>query len=112
MSKSVNNQRNEILVTLGDLEIKCRLSFDNIVRIESLFDASIFEIVQDLNRGKIRADKIIDVIEISAIDEVKRADIQDAILNVGSVDALTAIVPLLLSAFAGNKSKKVDEKKS
>ena len=110
--KSVNNQRNEIIVTLGDLEVKCRLSFDAIVKVEELFDASIFEIVQDLNRGKIRADKIIDVIEIVAIEDITRESIQDAILNIGSVDALTAIVPLLLSAFAGNKSKKVDEKKS
>lgn len=108
---STNPQRNEIVVTLGNLEIKCRMSFDVIVRIEDLFDKTIFQIVQDLNQGKIRADKVVDVIEVAAIDEVKRDDIQNAILDVGSVDSMSAIVPLLLSAFAGSKSKKVDEKK-
>lgn len=110
--KPVNNQRNEILVTLGELEIKCRLSFDVIVKIEDLFDKTIFQIVQDLNQGKIRADKIIDVIEISTTEPITREVIENAIVDCGSVDSLTAIVPLLLSAFAGNKSKKVDQKKA
>lgn len=112
MTKQPNQQRNEILVTLGDLEIKCRLSFDTIVKIEDLFDATIFQIVQDLNAGKIRANKVADVIEIAAIEPITREAIEDAIVNTGSVDSLTALVPLLLSAFAGNKKQKVDEKKS
>lgn len=112
MTKPINTQRNEILVKLGDLEIKCRLSFDTIVKIEDLFDATIFQIVQDLNAGRIRANKVADVIEIAMIESVTREAIEEAILNTGSVDSLTALVPLLLSAFAGNKKQKVDEKKS
>lgn len=111
MTKQPNQQRNEIIVTLGELEIKCKLSFDTIVKIEDLFDATIFQIVQDLNAGKIRANKVADVIEIAMIEQVTRDAIEEAIVSTGSVDSLTAIVPLLLSAFAGNKKQKVDEKK-
>lgn len=111
MTKTINSQRNEVLVTLGELEIKCRLSFDTIVKIENLFDATIFEIVQKLNLGKIRTDKLVDVIEIATIESITREEIQDAIVDTGSVDSLTAVVPLLLTAFAGCKNKK-EEKKS
>lgn len=107
-----NKQRNEHLIELGDKSFVCKLTLSNIVEIEDYFDKTIFELVQLLDQGKFRVNQIIKVLEICCVNETPIEEIESAVLDAGTLVALTAITPLLLSAFAGNQNTSSTEKKS
>lgn len=113
MAKSVNKQKNEILITIGDYSVKCRMSFSAIVEIEDLCDKTVFEIGTLVDQKKLSASKLIDIIEIASVDEIKREDIESAVEDFGIAQLENGVFMLMLSSFVGGENlKKVEEKKS
>ena len=99
-----NPQRNEHLIKIGEFETIGKMTIDNIVRIEQAMDKSIYEIVEMLDKAKLKVADIIVIISIASVKPIDDSKLTEAIAFEGPMVALTAVLPLLSSAFAGQKN--------
>lgn len=102
-----NPFRNEVEVTLADKKIKLRATFDCIAKLEDYFDAPLFNIVmQKLNNADMRLGQIVEVYALgseAAEQPVSREELQELVMQAGTVEAIGSLVPFLTQAFAGAK---------
>lgn len=107
---AVNPFKNEVEAKLADKTIKLRATFQAIAEIEEAFDLPLFKIVMEkLNNADMRVNQIVDVYEIgsrAAEAPVSREEIQELIVEAGTVEAIGNLVPFLTNAFAGGKPTK------
>ena len=98
-----NKQRNEHAIKLGENTYVCKTSLKNLAKLEEHFDASIFEIYQLFESGKLRLNQIIDIVNITSINEINQQQLEDDIEETGVVFALGNLSPLIATAYIGRK---------
>lgn len=104
---AANKSRNEVDVKLNDHNYVCKMSFATITEIEDYFDKSMLEIFQYFESGKFRIKQVADVIEISAVADIDREQLESDLEEVGSLFAVTALTQLLKIAFVGSDKNEV-----
>lgn len=105
---ATNPYRNEVEAVLAEKTIKLRATFDCIAKLEDYFDAPLFTIVmQKLNNADMRIGQIVEVYALgseAAEAPVSREELQELVMQAGTVEAIGALVPFLTQAFAGGKT--------
>ncbi len=105
MATLPNKQRNELTITLDGKDYLVRPTFNFICQVEDYFNAPLTTVVlEKLESGKITARELVVIIQAgieAAGGKVTEEELQEAIMNTGTVDAIKQIVPLLLTAFSG-----------
>lgn len=105
-----NPQRNEVLITLGDYSTICRMNFDAIAKIEKATGPILHHIANADNCSLTLTD-MINIIELSAINEIDRDELIEAVQTVGVIVTFNEVCKLLLSTYAGVPKAKPTEKK-